>query len=354
MRDSPSKVDQNSVKVRTANDAVQSIKQLRREIVEIMSQLLCLAKSKNPRGMLPMCNEMITKTKSLLNIWEPSLVEEAFGFIEKHRIVEDTTNAEAAAPLKLSPFRNIRQQLGALELKSPDLEDFATPTTAMPMADLWPTIGRRNTSPHVADAGDKTHNEKTRIEATNFRIYRDGMESRRGQAADQLHSLDEINRNGPLSGEPNGNDESKSLPFGKASTDTENGVVFSETHFDVSGEVISQTLQRKISQRVQSQQPRPCNGDGTGDADANQIAAAESQFNESKQEILYNSNEFDENGQVKQSAGPLGYNGTFLDTKVRAFWELWRGVLLENLHFLLGNFHFCWKIYISDAYITKR
>lgn len=318
MRDSPSKVDQNSVKVRTANDAVQSIKQLRREIVEIMSQLLCLAKSKNPRGMLPMCNEMITKTKSLLNIWEPSLVEEAFEFIEKHRIVEDTTNA--TVPLKLSPFRNIRQQLGALELKSPDLEDFATPTGTMPMTDLWPTIERRNTSPHVQSVVGtvKSYNEKTRIEATNFKIYRDEMESRKSQAGgDQIHSLSEVKRDSSLPSEPNIDTESKSLPFRKDGNEKENGVVFSETHFDVSGEVISQTLQRKISQRAQLQQPKSFNGDDTGDTDSNNIDAAESQFNESKQEILYNSNEFDENGHVKRSSVPLGYNGTFLDTKVR-------------------------------------
>lgn len=92
MKDSPSKMDQNGVKVQAANDAVQAIKQLRKEIVEIMSQLLCLAKSKNPKGMLPLCNEMVIKTRVLLNIWEPSLVEEAFEFIEKHRTIEEPDN----------------------------------------------------------------------------------------------------------------------------------------------------------------------------------------------------------------------------------------------------------------------
>ena len=85
-------MDQNGVEVQTANDAVQAIKQIRKEIVEIMSQLLCLAKSKNPKGMLPFCNEMVTKTRVLLNIWEPSLVKEAFEFIEKHRTIEDPDN----------------------------------------------------------------------------------------------------------------------------------------------------------------------------------------------------------------------------------------------------------------------
>lgn len=69
-----------------------------------MSQLLCLAKSKNPKGMLPLCNEMVTKTRSLLNIWEPSLVEEAFDFIEQHRILEEPDNALMVSSFRLYIF----------------------------------------------------------------------------------------------------------------------------------------------------------------------------------------------------------------------------------------------------------
>ena len=115
IKDSPTKVDQISHKVTAANDAVQAIKQLRKEIVEIMSQLLLLAKTKNPKGMLPLCNEMMTKTRSLLNIWEPSLVEEAFAFIENHRIIDEPDNTlNSAERMPMSPFRKITQQLGAL------------------------------------------------------------------------------------------------------------------------------------------------------------------------------------------------------------------------------------------------
>lgn len=306
MRDSPSKFDQSSVKVRTANDAVQSIKQLRREIVEIMSQLLCLAKSKNPKGMLPLCNEMITKTKSLLNIWEPSLVEEAFGFIEKHRIVEDTTSA--STPLKLSPFRNIKQQLGALELKSPDLEDFATPTGTIAMTDLWPiTIDRQKNSAHSnIYAIGKSCEEKTRAEAKNFKIYQDEMESRNRE---QIHSLDGMK---PNHGTIDCDNQSKSLTCGNDKLNKENGVVaVSETHFDVSGEVISQPNE------TQSQPTKTVNDNESHSNDESSIDFAEKQLNESKQEILYNSNEFDENGRVKQRPMPVNNNGTFLDTKVR-------------------------------------
>ncbi|XP_037814556.1 inositol polyphosphate-4-phosphatase type I A isoform X1 [Lucilia sericata] len=132
-KESPSKFEvSNNCKVQAANDAVQAIKQLRKEIVEIMSQLLALAKQKNQKGMMPLCNEMVTKTKTLLNIWEPNLVEEAFSFIEQHRIIEEPDNVL----MPMSPFRKITQQLNDLELKSPELEDFSTPVIAPP--DLWP------------------------------------------------------------------------------------------------------------------------------------------------------------------------------------------------------------------------
>lgn len=124
--------------MQAANDAVQATKQLRKEIVELMSQLLQLASVRCARDMMPLCNEMVAKTKTLLNIWEPSIVEEAVTFIECHRIIEEPDNVLMEP---MSPFRKITQQLSALELKSPELEDFATPVVAPP--DLWPRTGQQ-------------------------------------------------------------------------------------------------------------------------------------------------------------------------------------------------------------------
>ncbi|KAH8373174.1 hypothetical protein KR009_000105 [Drosophila setifemur] len=123
----------NACKVQAANDAVQATKQLRKEIVELMSQLLQLASRHCAKDMMPLCNQMVTRTRTLLNIWEPSIVEEAVAFIERHRIIEEPENVLMEP---MSPFRKITQQLTALELKSPELEDFATPVVAPP--DLWP------------------------------------------------------------------------------------------------------------------------------------------------------------------------------------------------------------------------
>ncbi|KAH8275755.1 hypothetical protein KR026_004731 [Drosophila bipectinata] len=123
----------NAFKVQAANDAVQATKQLRKEIVELMSQLLQLASRRSAKDMMPLCNQMVARTRSLLNIWEPSIVEEGVAFIERHRIIEEPENVMMEP---MSPFRKITQQLTALELKSPELEDFATPVVAPP--DLWP------------------------------------------------------------------------------------------------------------------------------------------------------------------------------------------------------------------------
>lgn len=320
MKDSPSKVDQIGVKVRTANDAVQSIKQLRKEIVEIMSQLLSLAKLKNPKGMLPLCNEMITKTRSLLNIWEPSLVEEAFAFIEKHRIIEDTTGTKNR--VKLSPFRNITQQLGALELKSPDLEDFASPTGPMPIPNLW-SHARRNTSPCV-DIPQVNKNENNNgIIKDNFKIYQDSSDLLNNRNT-QDH-FDDIKLENVSS--PECDNQSYSLPPNCGSSNNDDRLVFSETHFDVSGEILTSLP----AQTIHTTTPKPKrniktvsqieNKMNTEDhsLDLGGVLVTENQLNESKNEILLNSNEFDENIRIRNCSIAVGQNGTFLDTKVNIF-----------------------------------
>lgn len=322
MKDSPSKVDQIGVKVRTANDAVQSIKQLRKEIVEIMSKLLSLAKLKNPKGMLPLCNEMITKTRSLLNIWEPSLVEEAFAFIEKHRIIDDSTADTKTHSLKLSPFRNITQQLGALELKSPDLEDFASPTGPMPLPNLW-SHARRNTSPCV-DIPQITKNDNNNVNngilKENFKIYQDNNSDLLNNRTTQ-----EIFEDIKLDNVPECDNLSFSLPPNCGSGNNEDNLVFSETHFDVSGEILSslpaQMVHTKISMPKRDikndtrTENKPNSDERCNSMDLGGVFVTENQLIESKNEILLNSNEFDENGRVRNCSIAVGQNGTFLDTK---------------------------------------
>lgn len=311
MKDSPSKVDQIGVKVRTANDAVQSIKQLRKEIVEIMSQLLCLAKSKNPKGMLSLCNEMITKTRSLLNIWEPSLVEEAFSFIEQNRIVEETSTDITNQPAKLSPFRNITQQLGALELKSPDLEDFASPTGPAPISDFW-LNARRNTSPCVNIPQSKNGNNNSRFEKLQpFEIYQDKDDV--NDAANE--QFDEVK-----------------LDNNALQIEKDDGLHFSETHFDISGEVLSLPVQTNYSAATMPRlDMKSSDSHKTGkrsyaecdhrnrSLDVGGTIVTENQLNESKNEILHNSNEFNAENQLRNvsTANPNGQNGAFLDTKVK-------------------------------------
>lgn len=324
MKDSPSKVDQVGVKVRTANDAVQSIKQLRKEIVEIMSQLLCLAKSKNQNGMLPLCNEMITKTRTLLDIWEPSLVEEMFTFIEKHRIVEETsTDVTSKQPVKISPFRNITQQLGAFDLKSPDLEDFASPTITgpAPVSDFR-LNHRRNTSPCVnIPQKSKNVNNNSRFEKLQpFKIYQDKYLDRNGAANKQ--QFDEVKL------------DNEAMKIRK---DDDGRLHFSETHFDISGEVLSlpgvQTnlsvttmprldiksgdLNKTAKNNCYNDRNRSSldNVGGMIVTTENLLKESENEILHSSNEILHSSNEFNAENQL-QKTNLNGQNGAFLDTKV--------------------------------------
>lgn len=127
-----------------AHDAIQAIKQLRRDVVEAMRSLMKLAKRKQTSGMLPICEDMITKTRILLSLWDPGLVEEALTFLEEHKVAkvqEETTNEEGSlldfkVNQSLSPFKRITQQLN-FDLKSPDFDDFVTPDTPECMQDTW-------------------------------------------------------------------------------------------------------------------------------------------------------------------------------------------------------------------------
>uniref|UniRef100_A0A182N1G6 phosphatidylinositol-3,4-bisphosphate 4-phosphatase n=1 Tax=Anopheles dirus TaxID=7168 RepID=A0A182N1G6_9DIPT len=293
-------------KVAAANDAVQAIKQLRKEIVEIMSQLLYLAKSKNPKGMLPLCNEMMTKTRALLNIWEPNLVEEAFAFIERHRIVEDATATGAAVAAGgggeegagkdspngggslslMSPFKKITQQLGALDLKSPELEDFSTPMGPAP--DLWPQQVRttksgmlsvpgkvKATPPSSLDIGDTI----ATIQSSFSQLRGDEPDAQAAHLTYSLPSPCYLPTEQPSTSKP-------AKPAG--------GATFSETHFDVNGEVTAG--------------PAPAKEPPAPTLTANQLL-------ENKNELL--SHVYDEQGYlIENTAIVLGHNGAFLDTKV--------------------------------------
>lgn len=58
-----------SSKITMAFDAIQAIKLLRREVVDAMKTLLNLAKDKQTAGMMPICNDMISKViKYICNI----------------------------------------------------------------------------------------------------------------------------------------------------------------------------------------------------------------------------------------------------------------------------------------------
>lgn len=165
---------------------------MRKEVVEGMKTLMRLAKEKQTTGMLPICDDMVKKTKILLSLWDPGLVEEALNFVEEYKLAttddsgvsEDfSLDASGKMNLVLSPFKRITQHLTALDLKSPDLDDFATPCTPRNVDDIWkapsqeykisPSSNLLNTSEGVKSLCSNMHTP----DDSNFVLFPDCEES---------------------------------------------------------------------------------------------------------------------------------------------------------------------------------
>lgn len=150
-----------------------------------MKSLMRLAKEKQTTGMLPICEDMTTKTKILLSLWDPGLVEEALNFVEEYKLLptddsgvgEDMSLDSNGKPsLILSPFKRITQHLTSLDLRSPDLDDFATPCTPRNVEDIWkvpsqekPISNILNTSEGVKSLCSNVHEQ----DESNFVIFPD-------------------------------------------------------------------------------------------------------------------------------------------------------------------------------------
>ena len=160
-----------------AHDAIQAIKQLRRDVVEAMRSLMKLAKEKQTSGMLPICEDMISKTRILLSLWDPGLVEEALTFLDEHKVAKVQEDLNNDGPLSLdfkanqnlSPFKRITQQLN-FDLRSPDFDDFVTPDTPECVQDIW---ARETAKSKYAtfSANNEINAKKEALAEENFVIF---------------------------------------------------------------------------------------------------------------------------------------------------------------------------------------
>jgi inositol polyphosphate-4-phosphatase len=215
LKESPTRSNSNyqiTTKISMANDAIQAIKQLRKEVVDGMKILMKLAKDKQTNGMLPICEDMISKTRILLSLWDPGLVEEALNFIEEYKLVitNDSGVGEGfnmdnneKSVLVLSPFKRITQQLTSLDLKSPDFDDFGTPCTPNNIDDVWKNLEPNdsytkesnllNTSEGVKSLCSDMHSP----DDTNFVIFPDCEDSQNETSLENLSckSLESSNGN---------------------------------------------------------------------------------------------------------------------------------------------------------------
>lgn len=179
LKESPvrsSQLYQGTSKISMAHDAIQAIKQLRRDVVEAMRSLMKLAKEKQTSGMLPICEDMITKTRILLSLWDPGLVEEALTFLEEHKVakVPDDINNDDSLTLHfrgnqaLSPFKRITQQLN-FDLRSPDFDEFVTPDTPECVQDIWAKESAK--SKYATIGCNHEINSNTQKQTDNFVIF---------------------------------------------------------------------------------------------------------------------------------------------------------------------------------------
>lgn len=218
----------------------------------------------------------------------------------------------------MSPFRKITQQLGALDLKSPDLEDFATPMGPAP--DLWPQMLKSNSKNNSfrAVTTSSMHLKSKSPSATDINTIASIQNSVKtyAQTCRQLKSETPQKRK-----HVNGTNDvmSFSLPVNLGLSDvteSTSNLRFSETHFDVNGDVMSSIESSETREEGDYEDhkrtPLKLHGETNENGDV-----CSNQFLESKNEILLNSSEFDENGFVVQNCSiVLGHNGAFLDTKV--------------------------------------
>ncbi|XP_031828360.1 inositol polyphosphate-4-phosphatase type I A isoform X1 [Nomia melanderi] len=222
---------QGTSKIIMAHDAIQAIKQLRRDVVDAMRALMKLAKEKQTSGMLPICEDMITKTRILLSLWDPGLVEEALTFLEEYKVAkvhEDTTedvlNFQLKANQSLSPFKRITQQLN-FDLKSPDFDDFVTPDTPECLKDLWTNENEKNNYPTLF-LSKSNHVVTAKEKLVAFPIVEDSVHKNtemgmyvgtNRSAIDVSHSLTTENRSG------NDNNDNDNENGDNDDNDNENG-----------------------------------------------------------------------------------------------------------------------------------
>ncbi|XP_022917406.2 inositol polyphosphate-4-phosphatase type I A isoform X1 [Onthophagus taurus] len=209
LKESPIRANLNyqiTTKVSMANDAIQAIKQLRKEVVEAMKTLMRLAKEKQTVGMLPICDDMISKSRILLSLWDPGLVEEALSFIEEHKLVvtddsgvsDDFLDPNGKPNMVLSPFKRITQQLTSLDLKSPDLDDFATPCTPRNIESIWSSPNyplEDNKKEEKIEENEENINAPFPDE-TNFEIFPDCNEDSINSSEQSLQHFNSLTTNG--------------------------------------------------------------------------------------------------------------------------------------------------------------
>lgn len=192
--------------------------------------------------------------------------------------------------------------MGALDLKSPELEDFATPLGPAP--DLWPQIKNMTSVSHTGKTFNSSFKNKS-PSATDINAIVSVQNS--------VHNLNM--KTNPIRREHHLQHTnamlSASLPTYPNDNPDTAGLRFSETHFDVNGDVLSSLDPNAKHTRDDDNNSQKSQNDG-GPSDSPFFISSEMMNN--RNEILCN-NEYSEAGYLGEPTSiVLGHHGAFLDT----------------------------------------
>lgn len=194
----------------------------------------------------------------------------------------------------MSPFKKITQQLGTLDLKSPELEDFATPLGPAP--DLWPSLKMKKPTSQTNQITNLKTKSPSATDINTIVSIQNTVQSFQHKNSDNNFSIKDIKLNSSSSL----NKLSSSLPNSSGFSELK----FNETHFDVNGEISTSKTVLNCEE----------NYGGPGSPISNKSYKSNDQ--QQQQHSVNDGRDLENEFLLENPSIILGHNGAFLDTRV--------------------------------------
>lgn len=191
----------------------------------------------------------------------------------------------------MSPFKKITQQLGTLDLKSPELEDFATPLGPAP--DLWPSMKTKKSPAPVNQLNNLKTKSPSATDINTIVSIQNTVQSFTNKNLENNFSIKDLKQNSSSSL----NKLSSSLPNPSGFTELK----FNETHFDVNGEISTSRTALNSEECAGS----PISNKSNKSVDQQKSESSVNDGRDLENDFL-----------LENPSIVLGHNGAFLDTRV--------------------------------------